>query len=207
MTYIGHLAAIAGVILLACMSPGPNFLAVTSHALASRRTGLCAALGVASAALTWAVLGVAGLAVILSRVAWLYEIVRIVGAAYLIWLGMKILWGLRRSGEAVPAASPVHASTGWIAWRRGYLTSMTNPKAAAFAGSFYIAALPVGSPNWVYGATVAIVVAVSGGWHLALAVLFSTRHVRGLYMRGRRAVDAVMGAVLVALGIRLAITS
>jgi threonine/homoserine/homoserine lactone efflux protein len=206
MPYIGHLAAIAGVILLACMSPGPNFLVVTSHALASRRTGLCAALGVGAAAFTWALLGVAGLAVVLSRVVWLYEAVRIIGAAYLVWLGLRMLWRLRQPFGAVPAASPAHASTGWVAWRRGYLTSTTNPKAAAFAGSFYVAALPVGAPTWVYVVTAAIVVAVSGGWHLALAILFSTEHVRTLYLRGRRAVDAVMGAVLVALGIRLAIT-
>ena len=58
MDYTSSLATIAGVVLLGCLSPGPNFLVVTSRALTmSRQAGMLAGLGVALASLTWASLG------------------------------------------------------------------------------------------------------------------------------------------------------
>ncbi|HEY8564782.1 MAG TPA: LysE family transporter [Beijerinckiaceae bacterium] len=202
MDYAGHLAFVGGFVLLGCASPGPNFLVVTSHALASRREGLFAALGVGAAALTWALIGVAGLALVLARTSWLYEAIRLVGAVYLIWLGSRLLWGLRRAGGDVRTVAPSPASPQG-AWVRGYLTSLTNPKALAFAASFYPAVLPAAAPAWVYVATVAVVAGVSSAWHLGLALTLSAKPMGQLYLRGRRVLDAVMGTLLVALGIKL----
>ncbi len=204
MDFAAHLVFIAGFVLLGCMSPGPNMMVVTSHAIASRRAGVFAAMGVAAAGFSWALIGVAGLAIVLARVSWLYEAVRIVGAAYLIWLGSRLLWGLRRASGPGAAGVPRPASDG-VAWRRGYLTSMTNPKALAFAAGFYPAVLPATAPGEVYVATVLVVTTVSIGWHLALAVALSTRRVERAFARFRRVLDAIMGAMLVALGARLAI--
>ena len=69
--YTSSLATIAGVVLLGCLSPGANFLVVTSRALTmSQQAGVLAGLGVALAALTWASLTIAGLALMLQQAAW-----------------------------------------------------------------------------------------------------------------------------------------
>lgn len=211
MNYIAQLAAIAGVMLLACASPGPDMLAVTSHAFARRRAGVCAAAGIATAHALWATLAVFGLGLILARLAWLYEGIRIAGGIYLLYLGAKTLMGLRQpAGAAVacaPSAAPgaAKSSGGAHAYRRGLLVGLTNPKAAAFFGSLFVTLLPAHASLWVHGATVLTVAAVSIGWFTSIALLFSTGSVQRGYAKLRRPVDALMGTVLVALGARLAL--
>jgi threonine efflux protein len=208
MNDIAQLAAIAGVMLLACASPGPDMLAVTSHAFARRRAGVCAAAGIATSHALWATLAVFGLGLILARLAWLYEGIRIAGGLYLLYLGARTLIGLRETAGASPAsgtAAAAKSSGGAHAYRRGLLVGLTNPKAAAFFGSLFVTLLPAHAPLWVHGATVLTVAAVSIGWFTSIALLFSTGSVQRGYAKLRRPVDALMGTVLVALGARLAL--
>jgi RhtB (resistance to homoserine/threonine) family protein len=208
MSFLPQLAAIAGVMLLACASPGPDMLAVTSHAFARRRAGLAAAAGIATSHAFWATLAVFGLGLVLARLAWLYEGIRIAGAVYLLYLGAKTLMSLRRSSQSSGAATAPAAakSTGGAhSYRRGLLVGLTNPKAAAFFGSLFVTLLPAHAPMWVHGATVVTVASVSIGWFSAMALLFSARSAQRGYQKLRRPVDAVMGSVLVALGARLAL--
>lgn len=211
MEYLPHLATLAAVMLLACVSPGPDFVAVSSHALAGRRSGVFVALGVALGCVVWALLAVFGLGLLIARLEWLYWLVRLGGAGYLLWLGARMLWSARHPAQtaalamAEPGAARVPAQ-GLAALRTGFLVNMTNPKAVAFFGSLFVTILPAAAPGWVHGASVAVVGAVSAGWFCALACMFSARRVRGAYLRLRRPVDALMGAALVGLGARLAIS-
>ncbi|MGI6246738.1 MAG: LysE family translocator [Pseudochelatococcus sp.] len=207
--FLPQLLTLAGVMLLACISPGPDFIAVTSHSLLGRRFGLGAALGVGAACAIWAALAVFGFGVVLSRISWAYDILRLVGAAYLVYLGLRMLHGLRHGG-GVPEVTQAEvgesgrAAALWPSARRGFLVGMTNPKSAAFFGSLFVTVLPVGAPHGVYAATVAIVAGVALGWFSTLAVIFSSRSVRKVYARLRRPFDALMGAALIGLGVRLA---
>jgi threonine efflux protein len=205
MSFLPQLAAIAGVMLLACASPGPDMLAVTSHAFARRRAGLAAAAGIATSHALWATLAVFGLGLILAQLAWLYEGIRIAGAVYLLYLGAKTLMSLRQASGAVAAPHAAKSTGSAHSYRRGLLVGLTNPKAAAFFGSLFVTLLPAHAPMWVHGATVVTVASVSVCWFSAMALLFSTPSVQRGYQKLRRPVDAVMGSVLVALGARLAL--
>jgi threonine/homoserine/homoserine lactone efflux protein len=189
--------------LLGCISPGPDLIAVTSHALAKRRPGLFAAFGIATSHALWSTLAVFGLGLILAQVAWLYGAIRIAGALYLIYLGVKTLIGLRQPASPVDAAAmPVRS--GWQAYQRGLMVGLTNPKAAAFFGSLFVTVLPAQAPLWVHAATIGIVASVSLGWFSAMAILFSTPRVQHGYHQLRKPIDAVMGTVLIGLGAKLA---
>ncbi|WP_323119138.1 LysE family translocator [Burkholderia alba] len=203
MSYIPQLAAVAGVMLLACASPGPDLIAVTSHALAGRRPGLYAALGIATSHAVWAMLAVFGLGLILAELAWLYGVIKIAGAGYLIYLGVKTLAGLRKPADRIDTgAAPVRGPL--QAYRRGIFVGLTNPKAVAFFGSLFVTVLPAHAPGWVHGATVAVVAAISVTWFSAMAVIFSTERVQRGYHRLRKPIDAVMGSLLIGLGAKLA---
>lgn len=204
MSYFPQLAAVAGVMLLGCISPGPDLMAVTSHALASRRAGFLAAWGIATSHALWAALAVFGLGLVLSQVAWLYGAIRIAGAAYLVYLGFKMWMSLREPATA-PELRAAAASGGAQAWRRGLVVGLTNPKAAAFFGSLFVAVLPAHAPAWVHAATIATVAGVSLAWFGAMAALFSTNCVQKGYGRVRKPIDALMGTVLVGLGAKLAV--
>lgn len=203
MEYLPQLAALAGVMLLACVSPGPDFVAVSSAALVDRRTGVLTALGVSLGCVLWATLAVFGLGVLLTKIGWLYSAVRLVGAAYLMWLGGKTLLSARHAGAEIKVERANHDHRD--AFRRGLLVNVANPKAAAFFGSLFVTVLPHDAPGWVHVATVLVVAVVSGGWFTFLAWMFSAGSIRAVYSRIRRAADAVMGAALMGLGAKLAI--
>lgn len=205
MTYLPQLAAVAGVMFLACVSPGPDLVAVTSHALVRRQSGLGAAAGIASSHLIWAALAVFGLGMVVSEMAGLYGAIRLVGAVYLLYLGGKILLGLRKDdGSPSPVGRAPARSVG-ESYRKGLLVGLTNPKAAAFFGSLFVTMLPAHAPTWVHCTTVLMVTGVSACWFCGIAVLFSTGRVQQGYARLRKPIDAVMGVALVSLGAKLAL--
>ncbi|ARK98200.1 LysE family translocator [Burkholderia pseudomallei] len=204
MNYVPQLLALSGIILLACASPGPDFVAVTSHSLSERRSGVFVGLGITCAVAIWASLAVFGFGLLIQRFFWLYEGIRMAGAAYLIYLGVRMLVGALRARagtQVIAEAPPLGAGQ---AWRRGFLVGITNPKTATFFATLFVTLLPVGAPPWVYAAVVAVVVCITGTWMCLLASFFSVRIVRAAYARVRRSVDALMGVALVGLGVRMA---
>lgn len=205
MEYIGALTGIAGVFLLACLSPGPVWVIVTSTSIAvSRRAGVLAGLGVAGATLTWATVGVLGAGVLLAGLAPLATTLRLAGAAYLVWIGLRMVFKAR---DLAPLPGSLSSTAGgWVSLRRGYLASITNPKAAVFFGSIFLAVLPAHAPGWVYGTAVVLLTLLSAAWHCGLALVFSIAAIQARYRRAKARVDTVVGVLLIALGGRLALS-
>ncbi|MDN7452505.1 LysE family translocator [Burkholderia cenocepacia] len=105
------------------------------------------ALGIASPHAVWAAMAIFGLGLIVAKLAWLYEAIRIAGAAYLIYLGIKTLSGLRQSTQQAESASQPIVRGGVHAYRKGLLLGLTNPKAAAFFDSLFVTLLPAHAPR------------------------------------------------------------
>jgi threonine efflux protein len=202
-----------GVWLVAVVTPGPDFLVTVRYATArSRRHGAMVGLGVASGILLWATGSMLGLAVLFARLSWLYDIVRYLGAGYLVYLGVRTLWTNRRRGatnrEATAREDPpanLPAGGAWRSWRVGFLTNLGNPKAAAFFGSLFGALLPAGTGAGPRAVVVLAMVGITVGWYTMVAMLFGLPQVAGVYRRARRWIDRVTAAVFIALGARLAI--
>lgn len=195
-----QLLAIAGVLLLGVASPGPNFAIVTSTATGvSRRAGVLAGLGLAAASFTWATLAVAGIGVVLAQSPWVFTALRLVGAAYLIWLGARMVLGARKPKPEMDGTR----KDGIAAVRSAFLVSMTNPKSIAFYGSILTVMVPAAAPSWFYVAIVAIAAVVSATWYCGLALLVSHGAVRRLLERGRGWIDATMGVILIGMGGKL----
>ena len=119
MEYLGMLGSIAGVFLLACLSPGPVWVVITSTSITvSRKAGVMTGMGVAGATLTWATSAMLGLG-LLAQPAWLTVAIKLAGAAYLVWIGCRMILGARRPAPAA-GTMPSTQHGGWIALRRGY---------------------------------------------------------------------------------------
>lgn len=203
MSYLPQLLTISGVLLLGCISPGPDFLAVSSHALVSRRAGIGVALGVTTGCLIWAALAVFGLGALLHTMPWLETAIRIAGALYLAWLGAKLLRSAAGPTKQT-TGYPLQASQNRGAFLRGFLVNISNPKAAAFFGSLFLSVLPAGTPLWVHGATIPITGSIAILWFTLVALLFSAPQARAGFARASRPVNAAMGVALIALGLKLA---
>ena len=204
MDYLPQLLTLAGIILLACASPGPDFVAVTSHALHDRRAGMFVGLGIACAVILWATLAILGFGLLIREMFWLYEIIRVAGAVYLGYLGIRMLASALKKAPSEEGIVRASAASAGQAWRRGLLVGLTNPKTATFFATLFVTLLPAGAPAWVYISVVGLTGAITGIWLGLLAAFFSVKRVRSIYMRIRRPVDALMGAALLGLGIRMA---
>lgn len=130
--------AYALVAWLAAATPGPAvLLALRNGATHGFRAGLCSSLGNQVGLVTLAGASILGLGVILHTSAWLFGLVKLVGAGYLIWLGWRLLRtreGLNLGAACGPTAT---AFDGWRMLRLGVWVSLTNPKAILFFGALF----------------------------------------------------------------------
>ncbi|MBE7211474.1 MAG: LysE family transporter [Gluconacetobacter diazotrophicus] len=193
--------------LAAVVSPGPNFLVVSRLSLSrSRRSAIGATLGIAAGSLIYAALTMFGLSVLILRFAWLGEVVRVLGGAYLVWLGVQAWRSAPHGSEPVEVAGTGRARpTLSYGLRVGFLTEITNPKGVAFFLGLFAAAVPAATPFWAK-----LVVLCAGGtieiaWYAAVAFALSAAPMRAGYFRIRRTVDRVLGTLLIALGLEVAL--
>lgn len=202
---VSVLAAFAAVHLLVVASPGPAFLAVSRTAIgASRSAGLIAAAAMSTGAMIWAVATFLGLHVLFAQAPWLYDLMRIGGAAYLIYLGVGMLREAWRGGAPLEAGTP--AVAGRATFLRCLAVQLSNPKAAVFFGSIFVTLLPADAPLWVKGAALAILGMNEFGWYALVALVLSAPRARRVYGRAKRALDALFGGFLAALGVKLALS-
>jgi threonine/homoserine/homoserine lactone efflux protein len=203
---VGQFAAFLGVSAIVIVTPGPDTaLTIRNTLLGGRRAGIFTAMGVSSGQAVWTLATAAGIAALLAASEPAFVAVKVVGAAYIVWLGVQSLLGaLRghvRARSWAPRANGLHART---ALRQGLLSNLGNPKMAAFFPSL----LPQFAPQQH-----AFAVLLGLGFVFCLMTLaWLTAYAFTVARAGdflgrpaiRRAVDAVTGAVLVALGFRVA---
>jgi threonine/homoserine/homoserine lactone efflux protein len=197
----GQVAAFLGVSLLVIVTPGQDTALTIRNTLAGgRRSGIFTAVGVVSGQVTWAVAASAGLAAVLLASQPAFTALRLVGAAYLVFLGAQALLAALRSQQEAPTAvsrSPALAG----AYRQGLLSNLGNAKMAVFFTSL----LPqFGTTFWTMLPLGLCFAAITLGWlsAYAVAVAKAANVLRRPVLR--RVLDAVTGTVLVAFGLRLA---
>jgi RhtB (resistance to homoserine/threonine) family protein len=208
VSFLIVLGSITAVYLMAAASPGPNFLIVTrTSAGLSRRAGVLTALGVATTGAIWSGAAVLGLSFVFERFVWLYGVLKLLGGAYLIYLGVKTWLGAADPPDISAERFEIQAAEGWRYFWMGALTNLTNPKAAVFFGSIFTALLPPAAPGWLQVSAVLVVVVNSVWWHCALALPFSTGAAQLVYRRAKLWIDRASGGVMALLGVRLVLSS
>jgi len=129
-----ELLTVASITILAVISPGADFAMVTRNSMMlSRRAGMLTAAGIALGVLVHVAYSLLGLGLVISRSALLFNLIKYLGAAYLVWLGI----GMLRAVPSGPGASPVAPLSDLGALRRGFLTNATNPKTTLFVVSLF----------------------------------------------------------------------
>lgn len=188
------------------LTPGPDMLYVAARSASEgRAAGVASAFGIAAGTLVHIALVAGGLAALLAAVPLAYTAVRLAGAAYLVYLGMRAL--LRPTGLAEHALAP---ASRWAVFRQGIVTNVLNPKVALF----FLAFLPQ-FVDPVRGSPALQVLALgllfdTSGTLVNLAVALGTSGASARLRRGKRAarmMERATGALFPGLGVRLAVTS
>jgi threonine/homoserine/homoserine lactone efflux protein len=199
-----HLGSFLVVAIVLVVTPGPDMALVTRNAiLHGRRVALGTAFGVSAGLLIWTIAAALGVAAIVRASAVAFTALRLVGAAYLVWLGIEALRAPRR--PPVDRALGPRATSARRGFRQGLASNIANPKIAVLFTSlmpqFIAPAHAVLVPFLVLGG---VFVALGLLWLSAYALVASaTAGVLGR-PRVRAALDRITGTVLVALGVRLA---
>jgi threonine/homoserine/homoserine lactone efflux protein len=190
--------AFLGVAVLVIVTPGQDTaLTIRNSLLGGRRDGVLTALGVAAGQCAWAIATSAGIAALLVASEPAFLALRVFGAAYLVFLGMQSFWSaLRRTPKhEVPALSRRSP------FRQGLISNLGNPKMAIFFPSL----LPQFAESFAgLLALGAVFAAMTLVWLTAYA--YAVAKAGDIFRRPRirRLIDALVGVVLVGLGIRVA---
>jgi threonine/homoserine/homoserine lactone efflux protein len=193
--------AVAAVVIV---TPGQDTALVIKNTFAGRRAaGIATALGVSAGQAVWALATSAGLAAVIVTSERVFLTLKLVGAVYLVYLGLQSLRNALRRRRTSDAAERAPRLGPRAAFRQGVLSNLGNPKMAVFFTSLL--------PQFAAGGAFLDLLAL-GLLFAVLTVLWLTGYAlaveraSGILRRAtiRRALDAVTGVVLVALGLRLA---
>ncbi|MFE3957248.1 LysE family translocator [Nocardia sp. NPDC059091] len=208
MLSLTEILTLAGVIVLGSMSPGPDFLIVLRNSVVSgRRAGVASAGGIAVGVFVWALVTAIGVAGLLAASAEAYTVVKLVGAIYLAYIGIRALLAARRGDYRPDPDAAANRRGALVAFRQGLLTNLLNPKCAVFFIALVPQFLPA-DPSALGTLELAMVCTIANlFWFVILAFGVGTlRHVF-TRRRVRRALDAAMGTFMVGLGLRIAMES
>ena len=210
--YFVQWLTLIAVFSIAVISPGPDFvIAVRNSVIYSKRAGVFTALGFGLGVLVHVTYTIFGISAIIAKSILLFNIIKWAGAAYLIYIGFHALrskgMGQKIVENATAEISP-HAPLSDIkALRSGFLTNLLNPKATLFFLAIFSQIINPATPFiWqaIYGLTCAVMVAL---WFSLVSLVLNQGAVRTLFLRATKWIDRVCGALLIALGVKVALTS
>jgi threonine/homoserine/homoserine lactone efflux protein len=209
MDLIALMPAFVVAVLLISASPGPAMaLILRRAAMHGWRAAVPTVLGLELGLYLWALAAAAGFAALVAVSETAFVVLKVVGAVVLVGLGVRAWRSAWRASH--PAGD--EPEPGGRAWGRsfteGVVVQLANPKAAIFMVAFYPQFVPADRPLFATTAGLALVqVAIETGFYLCLAHLFGRAGAAFRSSRVRRRIDAVLGTVLVGLGVRVALSS
>lgn len=206
MENLALIGTVTLVHLLAVMSPGPDCIMVMKNALTySRKAGVWTAVGIAAGISVHVFYSLAGLALIIAQSILLFNTFKLLGAAYLIYLGIKSFLSkssqleLDRTRESRPDLTRLQAV------KIGFLTNVLNPKATLFFLSLFTLVISPDTSAPVLGLVSVIMIANTALWFMLLSVIITHHRIRVVFERFQNVFNKTFGGILIAFGIKVAL--
>ncbi len=207
--FLPQLLTVAIIHLLAVMSPGPDFVVVTKNSLSySRKIGTYTALGVALGIIVHVAYSLFGIGFIISQSIVLFTVIKLLGAFYLIWIGIKAI----RSKPSSVEDNSVEIKKGktitpFGAVKNGFFVNVLNPKATLFFLALFTQVISPATPKaiqLIYGIEMTVATFV---WFSVVAYFFSHSKLKVKIQKIAHHIDKITGLALIALGIKVALSS
>ena len=188
--------------------PGPDTAIATRNTLTDGRTeGFKTIFGTCCALLFHTLAAVVGLSAIIVKSAFLFSVIKYVGAVYLVYLGIKTLWALRNKKAATTTEMTVKDKyESKSCFKQGFLTNILNPKVAIFFLTFLPQFVDSGSntfiPFLIMGITYSVLTAI---WFLFYIYLLNQISTFMKKPKTQTFIEGITGTILIGFGIKLAL--
>ncbi len=205
-----QLLAFTGIVALLTLTPGADTMLVIRSVLSRGwKAGILTTLGISAGLFVHATLSALGLSLILMRSAAVFEIVKLAGAGYLLYLGGSSIWRALRSQEPLTPDDPVEIDPsvkGWRSFSDGLITNVLNPKVVIFYLAFLPQFIDPGDPVLVKSVALTCIHVLLGLIWYSLISLFMGR-LKAFFTNAKvkKGLEATTGLILIAFGVRLAL--
>jgi len=206
MEYLPLIGTVSLLNLLAVISPGPDFVITVRNSLCySRRAGIFTSLGISTALCIHLFYCAAGIGYIISTSFVLFSILKVLGAGYLIYLGVS---SFMAKGSRIDLAEERTGTdlTRLKAFRMGFLTNVLNPKATLFLLSLFTLVIGNFTPVYIILTISAIIILTAFIWFTIVSIFLAQQNVRRVFLKYERAINRTLGGFLVFLGVKIILT-
>ena len=207
MEYLSEWLTLVFVFSFALIAPGPDFvMAVRNSVIFSRKAGLFTAFGFALGSCIHIFCAIMGIGILIAKSAALFTFIKFIGALYLLYIGVK---ALRSKGYKQPldnGCSTKQSISAFQALCSGFITNLLNPKAALFFLALFTQMLNPEMPlsvQFLFGATCVLMVWI---WFSIVTLVLTHEKIQGLFLNISKWIDRICGALMIALGIKLALS-
>ena len=206
MSFYAQLLTITIIQLVAIMSPGPDFAIICRNSLMySRRTGIYSALGISLGIIVHVTYTLVGIGVIISKSIVLFSTIKLLGAAYLIYIGYKSLKA--KPSKEISTTKSKQDLSRLQAIKIGFITNILNPKVTLFFFSLFTQVISPNTPaiiRMLYGLQMFV---FTLSWFTLLAIAISHPIIKNRFLSVSHYIEKTMGVILIALGVKVALES
>lgn len=194
------LVPVFAIFIPALILPGPDFIGVVRSSMTRGKAGgLRTTAGVSLGLGLYATLSLLGLSAILMEYQWLTWAIRVLGGAYLTYLGVRLLRAKPANAVEASMQSPVRRN----AFLFGFLVTLTNPKAIVLFASVFATAVTSSTPIWLMVLMIGLVVLSALTWYSLVSLFMSSPPVMRRFRHARHWIERAAGACFVAIGLRI----
>ncbi|SFB56286.1 resistance to homoserine/threonine (RhtB) family protein [Pseudomonas sp. NFIX10] len=203
--YLGEFLTLATLHFLAVVAPGPDFAVTIRQSVRfGRWVGICTALGIGAGISVHVLYTLLGVGALMHTTPWLLTVAKVVGGAYILYLGVSLLRSQPKSAlEGEQPNDQAARQTPVKAFATGFLTNATNPKATLFFLAIFTTLISATTPlqiQMLYGVWMC---GVNALWFVVVALFFSSSKVREVFMRMGHWFERTMGVILILFAGRL----
>tara|TARA_B100001063_G_C16669384_1_gene505476 strand:- start:138 stop:806 length:669 start_codon:yes stop_codon:yes gene_type:complete len=204
--YINEFLILAGALFIALLSPGPDFAMILKQSVSyGKRASIVSSIGIGLGVSVHVVYTLLGIGLIISKSIVLFNIVKYLGAAYLIYLGIM---SLRSKGMNLQDDSSKQKEniSDFKSFSMGFLCNALNPKATLFFLSMFTVVISIDTPMYIQAIYGIFCMIASIIWFVFLSLFLSHKKVRTFFNSFGVWFDRVVGVVLIGLGIKVALS-
>ena len=206
MEYLSLIGTVTVLNLLAAVSPGPDFVMTVRNSLCySREAGIYTALGISLGLVVHLLYCAAGIGYIISTSIVLFSIIKLLGAGYLIYMGISSF--LAKDSKLDLNAKATGASfSRYQAFKTGFLTNVLNPKATLFFLSLFTLVISNDTPLYIILTISAIIIVTALIWFTIVSVFLTQQSIQRTFLKYEKTINRILGGFLLLLGIKIITT-